>query len=405
MNIPFSPPRIDQEIIEEVTNALKSGWITTGPKTKLFEKKIAEYCKVTDVLAVNSWTAGAELLLYWYDIKAGDEVIVPVYTYCASANIVIHRGAKVIMVDVTSDFGIDIHKIEKHINPRTKAIIPVDVGGLPIDYSALNMLLEKENIKKLFVPESENQKKLGRILVLSDAAHSFGAVYNNEKVGSQADFTVFSFHAVKNLTTAEGGAICINLPKPFKNGEIYKQLNTLSLHGQNKDALAKTEKGSWEYDVTDAGFKCNMTDILASIGLVELDRYENETLPKRKAIFEKYSKELGVFDFFITPLFKDNNRESSYHLYLLRIKDCTLEERNSIIQEIFNQDVSVNVHYKPLPLLSYYKSLKYNIYDYPEAKKLWETEISLPVYYDLTEEQVSRVIKVVVESVNKVMTK
>jgi dTDP-4-amino-4,6-dideoxygalactose transaminase len=402
MNIPFSPPRIDQGIIEEVTNALKSGWITTGPKTKLFEKKIAEYCKVTNVLAVNSWTAGAELLLYWYDIKEGDEVIVPVYTYCASANIVIHRGAKVIMVDVTSDFGIDICKIEKHINARTKAIIPVDVGGLPIDYSALNMLLQKQNVKKLFIPESENQQKLGRILVLSDAAHSFGAVYNNKKVGSQADFTVFSFHAVKNLTTAEGGAICINLPKPFKNGEIYKQLNTLSLHGQNKDALAKTEKGSWEYDVIDAGFKCNMTDILASIGLVELSRYEKETLPKRKAICEKYTKELSVFDFLITPLFKDNNRESSYHLYLLRIKDCTLEQRNSIIQEIFNQDVSVNVHYKPLPLLSYYKSLKYNIDDYPKAKKLWETEISLPVYYDLTEEQVSRVIKVVVESVVKI---
>ena len=402
MNIPFSPPRIDKEIIEEVTNALKSGWITTGPKTKLFEKKIAEYCKVTDVLAVNSWTAGAELLLYWYDIKEGDEVIVPVYTYCATANIVIHRGAKVIMVDVTSDFGIDICKIEKHINARTKAIIPVDVGGLPIDYSALNMLLQKQNVKKLFIPESENQQKLGRILVLSDAAHSFGAVYNNKKVGSQADFTVFSFHAVKNLTTAEGGAICINLPKPFKNGEIYKQLNTLSLHGQNKDALAKTEKGSWEYDVIDAGFKCNMTDILASIGLVELSRYEKETLPKRKAICEKYTKELSVFDFLITPLFKDNNRESSYHLYLLRIKDCTLEQRNSIIQEIFNQDVSVNVHYKPLPLLSYYKSLKYNIDDYPKAKKLWETEISLPVYYDLTEEQVSRVIKVVVESVVKI---
>ena len=405
MNIPFSPPRIDNKIIAEVTNALKSGWITTGPKTKLFEKKIAGYCKVTDVLAVNSWTAGAELLLYWYDIKEGDEVIVPVYTYCATANIVIHRGAKVIMVDVTSDFGIDISKIEKYINARTKAIIPVDIGGLPIDYSALNMLLKKQNVKKLFVPESENQHKLGRILVLSDAAHSFGAVYNNEKVGSQADFTVFSFHAVKNLTTAEGGAICINLPKPFENAEIYKQLNTLSLHGQNKDALAKTEKGSWEYDVIDAGFKCNMTDILASIGLVELSRYEKETLPKRKAIFEKYTKELGVFDFLITPLFKDNNRESSYHLYLLRIKDCTLEERNAIIQEIFNQNVYVNVHYKPLPLLSYYKSLKYNINDYPKAKKLWETEISLPVYYDLSEEQVSRVIKVVVESVVKIKNK
>lgn len=405
MNIPFSPPRIDQEIIEEVTNALKSGWITTGPRTKLFENKIAEYCKVKDVLAVNSWTAGAELVLYWYDIKEGDEVIIPVYTYCATANIVIHRGAKVIMVDVTSDFGIDISKIENHISTRTKAIIPVDVGGLPIDYSALNMLLQKQNVKKLFIPESENQQKLGRILVLSDAAHSFGAIYKNKKIGTQADFTVFSFHAVKNLTTAEGGAICINLPKPFENREIYKHLNTLSLHGQNKDALAKTQKSNWEYDVIDAGFKCNMTDILASIGLIELGRYKNDTLIKRKEIFERYTKELSVIEQLITPLFKDKNRESSYHLYLLRIKDCTLDQRNLIIQEIFKHDVSVNVHYKPLPLLTYYKSINYSIDDYPNAKKLWETEISLPVYYELSDDQVSRVINVVIKSVKKVLNK
>jgi dTDP-4-amino-4,6-dideoxygalactose transaminase len=401
--IPFSPPRIDDKIIEEVVKALQSGWITTGPRTKLFEKKIAEYCNVENVLAVNSWTSGAELLLYWYGIKEGDEVIVPVYTYCATANIVRHRGAKVIMVDVTSDFGIDISKIEKHITARTKAVIPVDIGGLPIDYDALNMLLQRHNVRELFVPESENQKKLGRILVLSDAAHSFGAVYNNIKVGSQADFTVFSFHAVKNLTTAEGGAICINLPKNFNNEEVYKQLNTLTLHGQNKDALAKTQKGSWEYDVIDAGFKCNMTDILASIGLVEFDRYENDTLPKRKWIFKKYTDALEKQGWAITPMYKDELRETSYHLYLLRIKGITLEERNKIIQEISELDVSVNVHYKPLPLLSYYKSLEYNMDDYPVAQKLWETEISLPVYYELTEEQINRVIEVVVESVNKVL--
>jgi dTDP-4-amino-4,6-dideoxygalactose transaminase len=401
--IPFSPPRIDEKIVAEVTKALQSGWITTGPKTKLFEKKIAEYCKVTNVLAINSWTAGAELLLYWYGIKEGDEVIVPVYTYCATANIVRHRGATVIMVDVMSDFGIDISKIEKHITSRTKAVIPVDVGGLPIDYSALNLLLQKQNVKELFIPESENQEKLGRILVLSDAAHSFGAVYDGEKVGSQSDFTVFSFHAVKNLTTAEGGAICINLPKPFDNNEIYNHLNTLTLHGQNKDALAKTQKGSWEYDVIDAGFKCNMTDILASIGLVEFERYETDTLPKRKWIFERYTRELQKQDWAIIPMYEDGIRETSYHLYLLRIKNCTLEQRNSIIQEIFNQDVSVNVHYKPLPLLSYYKSLNYNMDEYPVANEMWETEITLPVFYDLTEEQVDRVVEVVVNSVNKIL--
>lgn len=402
MIIPFSPPRIDQKVIDEVTKALQSGWITTGPRTKLFEKKIAEYSNVRNVLAVNSWTAGAELLLYWYGIKEGDEVIVPVYTYCATANIVRHRGATVIMVDVTSDFGIDITKIEKHITSRTKAVIPVDVGGLPINYAALNLLLQQKKVKELFVPESENQKKLGRILVLSDAAHSFGAVYHNKKVGAQADFTVFSFHAVKNLTTAEGGAICINLPKPFNNKEVYDRLNTLSLHGQDKDALAKSQKGNWEYDVIDAGFKCNMTDILASIGLVEFDRYEMETLPKRKSIFEKYTEALEKFDWAITPIYADELRETSYHLYLLRIKGVTLEERNSIIQEIFNHDVSVNVHYKPLPLLSYYKSLDYDMDEYPVAKKLWETEISLPVFYELTEQEINRVIEVVVKSVNKI---
>lgn len=400
MIIPFSPPRIDQKIIDEITAALQSGWITTGPRTKLFEKKIAEYCNVSDVLAVNSWTAGAELLLHWYGIKEGDEVIVPVYTYCATANIVRHRGATVIMVDITSDFGIDISKIEKHITSRTKAIIPVDVGGLPIDYSKLNQLLQSHHVKELFVPESENQQKLGRILLLSDAAHSFGAIYNNEKVGSQADFSVFSFHAVKNLTTAEGGAIAINLPKPFNNNEVYNLLNTLTLHGQDKDALAKSKKGNWEYDVIDAGFKCNMTDILASIGLIEFDRYETETLPKRKWIFEKYSAGLGKYDWAILPIYSDEVRESSYHLYMLRIKNISLEQRNAVIQEIFNLDVSVNVHYKPLPLLSYYKSLNYSMDQYPVANECWETEISLPVFYDMSEDQVNRVIEVVVKSVH-----
>lgn len=403
--IPFSPPRIDDKIIAEVIDTLNSGWITTGPKTKLFEKKIANYCNVSNVLAVNSWTTGAELLLYWFGIKEGDEVIVPVYTYCATVNIVRHRGAKVIMVDVSADFGIDISKIETFITSKTKAIIPVDVGGLPVDYFELNKLIQKTEVIKLFNPTSENQEKLGRILLLSDAAHSFGAIYGNKKVGSMADFTVFSFHAVKNLTTAEGGAICINLPEPFNNNEIYNHLNTLTLHGQNKDALAKTQKGSWEYDVIDAGFKCNMTDILASIGLVEFERYERETLPKRKWIFERYTIALKKQDWAIIPIFKDNFRETSYHLYLLRIKNCTLEQRNSIIQEIFNQDVSVNVHYKPLPLLSYYKSLSYKMTEYPVAKEMWETEITLPVFYDLTEEQINMVIEVVINSVNKIIKK
>lgn len=401
--IPFSPPRIDDKIIAEVTDALQSGWITTGPKTKLFEKKIAEYCNVSNVLAVNSWTTGAELLLYWFGIKEGDEVIVPVYTYCATANIVRHRGAKVIMVDITSDFGIDISKIEAHITEKTKAIIPVDVGGLPIHFDELKAIVNKPEVKNKFTPQSENQEKLGRIMVLSDAAHSFGAKYKGQTVGSEVDFTVFSFHAVKNLTTAEGGAICMNLPKPFDNAEVYKQLNTLSLHGQNKDALAKYQIGNWEYDVIDAGFKCNMTDVLSSIGLVEFSRYESETLPKRKQIFEQYTKVFQSYDWAITPHYIDEDRESSYHLYLLKIKGITLEERNEIIQEIFKQEVSVNVHYKPLPMLSYYKGLGYDVNNYPVAKDAWESEISLPVYYDLSEEQVKKVAEAVITSVEKII--
>ncbi|WP_435264080.1 DegT/DnrJ/EryC1/StrS family aminotransferase [Tenacibaculum sp. nBUS_03] len=400
--IPFSPPRIDDKIVSEVADALRSGWITTGPKTKLFEKKIAKYCNVENVLAVNSWTTGAELLLYWFGIKEGDEVIVPVYTYCASANIVRHRGAKVIMVDVNSDFGIDISKVEKYISERTKAIIPVDVGGLPIDFDGLKEIVNKRRVIDKFNPQTENQKKLGRIMILSDAAHSFGAKYKGLNVGSEVDFTVFSFHAVKNLTTAEGGAICINLPTPFDNKEIYKELNTLSLHGQNKDALAKYQKGNWEYDVIDAGFKCNMTDILSSIGLVEFARYETETLPKRKKIFDIYYEGLKNCDWVELPVSKDTNRESSYHLFLLKIKDVSLEERNSIIQEIFKLDVSVNVHYKPLPLLSYYKKLGYEINDYPKAKSIWEREISLPVYFDLSNEQIERVISAVKRAYYKI---
>lgn len=400
--IPFSPPRIDDKIVNEVIAALRSGWITTGPRTKKFENKIAEYCKVSHVLAVNSWTTGAELLLYWFGIGEGDEVIVPVYTYCASANIIVHRGAKVVMVDVRSDFGIDVSKIEAQITSKTKAIIPVDVGGLPIHFNELNALVNKQSVKEKFVPQSENQEKLGRILILSDAAHSFGAKYMGKTIGSEVDFTVFSFHAVKNLTTAEGGAMCINLPAPFDNEEVYKQLNTLSLHGQNKDALAKTQIGNWEYDVIDAGFKCNMTDILSAIGLVELERYEVDNLPRRKTIFERYTKAFNQYDWAIIPLFKDDERESSYHLYLLRIAGVTLEERNEIIEEIFKKEVSVNVHYKPLPLLSFYKSLGYKLDHYPAAKEIWENEITLPVYFNLTDDQVDEVIDAVVSAVTKI---
>lgn len=398
--IPFAPPRIDEKIIFEVINTLKSGWITTGPKTKLFEKKLAAFCDIENILAVSSWTAGAEMVLNWFGIGKDDEVILPAYTYCATANIIIHCGAKPIMVDVGDDFCINTDKIKEAITTKTKAIITVDIAGFPVDYDEINNIIIQN--KKKFKAKNSIQETLGRILLLSDAAHSFGGNYNNKPIGTKADFTVFSFHAVKNLTTAEGGGICINMPFPFDNLSIYKELNILSLHGQNKDALAKSQKGAWEYDVSVAGFKCNMTDILASIGLVELERYKTETLSKRRAIFEKYNNLLKEYNWAILPTAIKENRESSYHLYLLRISNISLEQRNKIIDLIFEKGVSVNVHYKPLPLLTFYKKLGYSIEEYPLSKKLWESEISLPVYYDLKFEQVEEVVNALVQSYNEV---
>ncbi|HCQ30228.1 MAG TPA: capsular biosynthesis protein [Flavobacteriales bacterium] len=402
--IPFSPPKIYQEIIDEVADTLKSGWITTGPKTKLLEQKIEEYIGALKVLCVNSATAGLELMLRWYGVKEGDEVIIPAYTYCATANVVRHCGATPVMVDVNEhDFNINIEKIKHAITSKTKAIIPVDFAGFPADYDEIMQLVKSEQIKQHFVPENENQHKLNRIFVLSDAAHSFGANYKKQKTGTLCDATVFSFHAVKNFTTAEGGAIALNLPQPFANTEIYKYLNIISLHGQSKDALAKTQAGAWQYDVIEAGYKANMTDILASLGLVEIKYYEKETLPKRKAIFRFYTEKLNEQQWATLPPYETETKESSYHLYPLRIKGISEQQRNAIIKQIAENGVSVNVHFQPLPLLSYYKNLGYNIEDYPVAYKNYAHEISLPVYYDLTNEQMQKVIDTVIDVVNNVL--
>lgn len=404
--IPFSPPRIDQLIIDEVTAALKSGWITTGPRTKTFEKELAAFCGVNAVLCLNSATAGLELVLRWFGVKEGDEVIVPAYTYCATANVVMHCGAKPVMVDVNkNDFNSSVEKIRAAITDKTKVIMPVDFGGLPCDYDAINALVNEKEIKNRFQPVNDEQDKLARILVLSDAAHSLGSYYNNKPAGSLTDITVFSFHAVKNLTTAEGGAIAFNLPAPFHNDKLYQQFCVKSLHGQNKDALAKTQKGNWKYDVVEAGYKCNMTDLHAAIGLIELARYKNDTLKKRKHICDLYSKRLLNCGWAELPIFKTDNSESSYHLFPLRIKGITEQQRDEIIQEIFNKDVSVNVHFQPLPLLSFYKNLGYRIEDYPVAYDNYSREISLPVYYDLTDKQVETVTNAVISSVDSVLNK
>jgi dTDP-4-amino-4,6-dideoxygalactose transaminase len=400
--IPFSPPHIDQKIIDEVIDTLKSGWWTTGPKTKLFEAKVSEYTGAKSTLAVNSATAGLELILRWFGVKKGDEVILPVYTYSATANVIIHCDATPVFVDVNmDDFNISAEEIKKKITSRTKVIMPVDLGGFPADYSAINKIVN--DYKDIFSPSNEIQALLGRVLVLSDAAHSFGARFRGQKTGVLTDITVFSFHAVKNLTTGEGGAIMLNLPSQFDHCEVYKRLSILSLHGQNKDALSKMNKGNWKYDILEPGYKYNMTDILASIGIVELSRYDGETLPRRREIFMKYSEQLKKYKWAQLPSFETSNSISSFHVYLLRIHGITENERDTIIEKIFQQEVSVNVHFQPLPMLTAYKNLGYSINDFPVAYDNYSREISLPVYYDLNDEQVDEVIDAVVKSVESVL--
>jgi dTDP-4-amino-4,6-dideoxygalactose transaminase len=400
--IPFSPPRIDQAIIDEVTDTLRSGWITTGPKTKRFEKELSAYYNAPATLCLNSATAGLEVMLRWFGVKEGDEVILPAYTYSATANVIVHCGAKPVFVDVNADdFNISAAEIEKAITPKTKVIMPVDFGGWPCDYDAINALAKKKAGQ--FIGESENQKKLGRILVLSDAAHSFGAIYKGKKTGTLTDVSVFSFHAVKNLTTAEGGAIALNLPAPFDNDAIYRGLCVTILHGQDKDALAKTQKGNWKYDIVEAGYKYNMTDILASIGLVELKRYDSDTLVKREKIIDKYNWVLSAYSWAESPVERKSDSFSSCHLYPLRIRGINEAQRDEIVKRIFEKEVSVNVHFIPVPMMSFYKSLGYDIKNYPVTYANFAREISLPVYYDLTEEQVNKVLEAVVSSVLEVI--
>lgn len=403
MKVPFSPPRMDDKIADAVKEVLFSGWITTGPKTKLFEKKLAEYCQVPNVLCLNSATAGLEVILKWFGVKQGDEVILPAYTYASTANVVVHCGATPVFVDVNEhDFNINVVNIRNAITSRTKVIMPVDFGGLPCDYEEINAVVVAPEIRKKFNAVTENQKKLGRILVLSDSAHSFGASYKGNKAGALTDVSVFSFHAVKNLTTAEGGAVALNLPQPFSNKEIYEFLCVYTLHGQNKDALAKTQKGNWRYDIIEAGFKCNMTDISAAIGLIELERYDNDTLIRRKQIFDFYSKKLSNYNWAKIPPYDDTNRISSFHLYALRIKNCNEVQRDEILKLIFDKDVSVNVHFIPVPMFSFYKDMDYKIEDYPNTFKNYECEISLPVFYNITNEQMQLVVDTVVEAVTSI---
>lgn len=389
-NILFSPPDISELEINEVVEALKSGWITTGPKTKEFERKIADYCNVNRAVCLNSQTACAEMALRILGIGEGDEVIVPAYTYTASASVVYHVGAKVVFVDVQKDsLEINYEELEKAITEKTKVIIPVDLAGIPCDYDRIFSILE--NKKSLFKPNNKIQKAIGRIAVCADAAHAFGATLKSKKIGSIADFTSFSFHAVKNLTTAEGGALTWKTILGIDDEEIYHQLQLYSLHGQNKDALAKTKLGAWEYDIKGTWYKCNMTDVHAGIGLAQLSRYD-EILKRRKEIITKYDnafRPLGIK----TLNHYTENHESSGHLYITRVPNITLEQRQEIIVKMAEAGIACNVHYKPLPMMTAYINLGFDIKNYPNSYEQFKNEITLPLHTCLTDEDIEYVIE------------
>ena len=389
-NILFSPPDISELEIKEVADALRSGWITTGPRTKELERKIAKFCEVDRAVCLNSQTACAEMALRILGIGEGDEVIVPSYTYTASASVVYHVGAKIVFVDVQKDsLEMDYEKMAEVITEKTKAIIPVDLAGIPCDYDKIFDVVESK--KHLFKPNNDIQKAIGRIAICADAAHAFGASWKGRKVGSIADFTSFSFHAVKNLTTAEGGALTWRNIEGIDNEDIYHQLQLFSLHGQSKDALAKTQLGAWEYDIKGPWYKCNMTDILAGVGLAQLSRYEG-MLTRRKEIIEKYDnafKPLGVK----TLNHYTNEHQSSGHLYLTRIPNISLEQRQEIIVKMAEAGIACNVHYKPLPMMTAYINLGFDIKDYPNSYEQFVNEITLPLHTCLTDEDVEYIIE------------
>jgi dTDP-4-amino-4,6-dideoxygalactose transaminase len=401
MNIPFSPPFIDKAVIDEVVQTLRSNWITTGPKVAALEQEIVKLTSSKAAVCINSWTSGAILMLKWFGVKAGDEVIVPAYTYSATALSVLHCGATPVMVDINDDFCISADAVRKAITPKTKAIIAVDIAGWPCDYDKLNAIINDPEITGLFVAESFKQRSLNRILLISDAAHSLGAKFNGLAAAKKSDVTIFSFHAVKNVTTAEGGCICLNLPDHFDTAAEYKYLRMYTLNGQTKDAFSKSLGGGWKYDILFQGLKINMPDICAAIGLAQIKKYETQLLPLRKQVALKYCDGFKDMDWFISPPLMDENRESSYHLFPLRIKNITEDQRDQIIEDITSDGVAVNVHFIPMPMLTYFKSLGYQIIDYPMAYQQYACEISLPIYPQLTCEEIAFIINAVISAVKK----
>jgi dTDP-4-amino-4,6-dideoxygalactose transaminase len=401
MNIPFSLPLIDTDVIDEMNDTLtNTGWLTSGPKVLALENEFKKLTTAEAVVCVNSWVSGAMLMLRWLGVGYGDEVIIPSYTYCATALACLNIGAKPVMVDVLDDFTIDPSKIKAAITTKTKAILPVDIGGWPCDYDSIFEVLNDSEVRKLFVPQSSNQEKLDRILVLADAAHSIGAFYKNKPIGTIADVTIFSLHSVKNITTGEGGAICLNLPAPFNHPEEYKFLKALSINGQTKSAFEKNQVGGWRYDIIAQGLKVNMPDICASVGLAQIRKYQSTLLPERKEIFQFYDQEFSKYEWAILPPGETTERISSFHLYLLRIKGITEEQRDEMILQISLKGIGVNVHYIPMPMLTLFKNLGYKMEDYPNTYRLYANEISLPIYNGLTKDQLNRVVEAVVEAYN-----
>lgn len=390
MNIPFSPPDIGEDEIQSVIDALKSGWITTGPKTKQFEREIAQLCNTEKAVCLNSATASLELTLRILGIGEGDEVITSSYTYTASASPIAHVGAKIVLVDTQKDsFEMDYEKLASAITEKTKVIIPVDVAGILCDYDKIFKIVEEK--KKLFKANNDIQKIYNRIIVVADSAHGFGAKKDGKMSGEFADFTTFSFHAVKNLTTGEGGAAVWKSKEGLDNEAIYKQYQLLSLHGQTKDALHKNTLGAWEYDIVDTYYKCNMTDIMAGIGLAQIARYP-KLVERRHQIISKYNEAFKDLPIMILN-HKDENHRSSGHLYFTRIKGINEEQRNEIIIKMAERGIACNVHYKPLPMLTAYKKLGFDIANYPNAYDFYRNEITLPLYSKLTDEQVEYIIE------------
>lgn len=388
-NIPFSPPDISETEIQEVAEALRSGWITTGPRTKEFEKKIAEYVGTEMCVCLNSQTACAEMALRVLGIQPGDEVITSAYTYTASASVIAHLGAKIVLIDTQKDnLEMDYEAVEAAITEKTKAIIPIDLGGVVCDYDRLFEIVERK--KNLFHANGKIQSALGRVAIMADTAHSFGAKRNGKMAGAIADFSSFSFHAVKNLTTAEGGALTWRNIDGIDNADIYKQLQLLSLHGQSKDALAKTRLGAWEYDIIGTWYKCNMTDVIAAIGLKQLERYFG-MLQRRKEIIEKYDATFHPLGIETLPHYTEIS-QSSGHLYITRIPHITCEQRNEIIIKMAERGIACNVHYKPLPMHTVYKNLGFDIKNYPNAYALFANEITLPLHTCLTDEDVEYIL-------------